>query len=347
MPQLDRGSIGIGLAALSGTAAGISLAAGCPLLTGVFAGLAVLILLIAFAPALPLINRVPIIGGHYPQVLFSGDPGLVLHAKPGETVSVVVHAGFRNDARRDIERVRINFLVPDSVTLARCDSKGNDLNRGSLEHTAESLTDGPGSNYWNETDITLYGRGSTLLHFRLGLPGPDRYPIRLKIDSPSFYSAFVRDNEVRVEPDGEDAAEAPELPAEKESEVRPEEVVATTAEKPDDPQARLVNGLNAELRRGRRIKDRIGIGGVIGIPGQGPATEEEVYSWESDVAYMLDQAGRQDLTARFLYDPPQGLFGFFTRTTPLVPVGLRDRMKRRLAALNRINRELQGNPESS
>jgi hypothetical protein len=112
---------------------------------------------------------------------------------------------------------------------------------------------------------------------------------------------------------------------------------------PSDPTgAAFMAALRKEHRRGKRIQDRIGIGGVRGAP-DGPATVQEVNSWEEDVCHIFETRGRADCIERFMYDPPEkpnAIGTILGGIEVILDRPLKKRMSRRMAALSGIIRDL-------
>lgn len=303
------------------TVAALSLAVTIPLaqagstgLAIIFGALSVLILLGTVAPWVPGLHRLPVVGAPTLTVVFSigDDTSLEVSARADtQTTTAILRAGIRNDRRSAIADASINMLVPDTVVLVRGDVEGAATGAGQLLSTSESLGDGKGSarsHYWAEKGLTFSGRNSELLHFKLGLPGPGDFPLRLKISAEPLYEEHVANGVIRV------VAQA--SPSATKSEAAPTSTPAN-AEPPRSRETRrtrtppaprpvpqrsesLKNEIRSEMAFGEQLRKGLSDqgSGAFGI------SMSDIRAWEDRVAYMFERHGKESMRDDFLAARP-------------------------------------------
>ena len=194
----DRATIGIGLATILVV---IALAPG-----GVSWGEPVLLvaaaatLAVTLAPKLPLLQRIPRIGSTKVAMrLTMGEKGEDLSNMPVDA-RIIVRIGIDNKGTSELERARLNVLIPVPTYIAPCNAEGATVSRGESERlpdTSEQLIPGRNSAAWFERhDLDP---GSTILHYAIRFAEPGVYPIRIKLNSKSLYGGKATlDREFRV-----------------------------------------------------------------------------------------------------------------------------------------------------
>lgn len=121
--RFDRAAAGLTFA---GILVAIAFApAGPKWMTYVLLTLALAVAVVAFAPLLPVLNRLPRIGAPRVSTHISSEP------VPGVPNHVVLRIGFVNAGPRRVEGVLMNVLVPESVDIRASDHDGQHVERGS------------------------------------------------------------------------------------------------------------------------------------------------------------------------------------------------------------------------
>ena len=172
----------------------------------VLIGSALLLLLLTFAPILPLLRGLPVIGAiRLEAAITSEEVGRT--ARGGELIGaqIVLRAGVRNLSRTEVRRARVNVLVPAGVQISASDGFGNLAPPGTrgerLPDASEPLGEGAWSAVWAErADLD---EGSTLLHYLLNVERPGDYPVRVKIESRGLYKQVEVDATFSVVPESE------------------------------------------------------------------------------------------------------------------------------------------------
>jgi hypothetical protein len=145
--------------------------------------LAALLVLATLAPRLPLLHLLPKVGAPKVVAYISYEP---VPNFPGD---LVLRVGFRNEGPRRVEHTTINVLVPAPVGIRASNHAGEDRLHGSDMPTTE--IDGKPWEFWGETDVGL-AVGSTILHYRLSIPEPGQYPVRVTFHSDDLYGTRDR-----------------------------------------------------------------------------------------------------------------------------------------------------------
>jgi hypothetical protein len=138
-------------------------------------------------------------------------------------------------------------------------------------------------------------------------------------------------------------ATTPPIPAPEPPPAAPESQQPPASQPQPDPGEQLIQRLVQELARGRSIQARIGIGGFDVGPPTGPARDHEGIDWQTDVARILDEAGKAAKAKRFLQDPDEPWLARTIRgmAPQEFQVDLRTRMTRRIPVLEQIIEELR------
>jgi hypothetical protein len=155
----------------------ILLAGGVVALAVVFGLIAVLVLAVTFAPALPGLHRLPVVGESRVEVIptFEG-PGLT--AKALRDGDVILRVGFVNHGPQRVRDTLVNVVVSRGVEIEASDHHGKPEARGSLGPPTE--LDGEPANFWIDKDVALVV-GATLRHYRLWVPASNELPRRVKV----------------------------------------------------------------------------------------------------------------------------------------------------------------------
>lgn len=198
--EWDRGQFGLALAAFMLIGAGIAATEKASGAMWFLIGAAVLLLALAFAPTLPLLHSLPVIGlPRIEMALTVEDTGSWSTAEP--MVDQVLRIGLKNEGPREFKRTRLNILVPLPHNMRPSDAGGNpeDPRAGRLPDTSEQLIAGRDSQAWSER-IGDVDEESLLIHYRLHFTEPGTWPVRVKLASPSLYRRreLVKDIEVEA-----------------------------------------------------------------------------------------------------------------------------------------------------
>ncbi|MDQ4040821.1 MAG: hypothetical protein M3141_03630 [Actinomycetota bacterium] len=277
------------------------------LLTGALVVIAVAVGVVTLAPAIPLLHRLPAVGAHPPPTLYfhlEETGSLDFQCASDEPQHVTLCAGFKNDDRREIEPVYMNLKVIGSTEITRCHQDGSEYPDGGNRMRADSP-------YWAINRFAI-NPGSLVMHFDVELPGPGAYRFYLHIWGSPFYKkdGVYYQGEIHALP-----PEPPEATTETPRVVPSPEATRTEVEATETPAPRdaaaapdgLKGQLLEELKNGRVLKARLGGGSFrqsLANPWAEPTTKEKIAHWEQRVAYVLDSAGRSDLTTYFLHQMP-------------------------------------------
>lgn len=312
-----------------------------------------------FAPRLPLLHRLPVLGAHQLNFKFSldGRDDLVLKGGATGNQNGVVRIGISHNHREDLKDATVNLLVPETVDLAAVKANEEPSQLGELmPPTTESLrqrADGTSmwSNYWAASGLSVPGRVPTLLHFRLSFKEPGLYPIRAKLVAQNLYTAAVADTRIRVEKSSS-ATKLPDKGPSK-SKVQPH---ASKPAKPVPPPPSsgesLKEGIVRELAFGKQLRD--------GLPTQTApnvlmgilwAGRDDLQGWIERVAFLFAEHGREDLRSSFLRASPPRAYGVAEVHRTLAESlseavrgsgpSQRKHVEAKLARLDQIRRDLQ------
>jgi hypothetical protein len=194
------------LTAIAALPAAASIAAATenePAIAVIFGLTTALIVLAAFAPRLPYVHRLPLVGA--PRLLaaatLDGRSDLRVTKREGTTRSALLQISLTNQTRwTTLENVWVNLLVPEPVLASCCDDTGTVIERGKwMPPTAHRLGDHEWALYWADRGHTLDADLSHLLWFKLTFTDPGHYPLFLKVGSPSLYEPFQFEREIVVE----------------------------------------------------------------------------------------------------------------------------------------------------
>lgn len=359
-----RTASGLTGAALPLAGAAIAFPLGWPVAGILLVGVALVIAAGTFAPQLPVIHRLPLVGAHRPVFTFSIDGDETLIVKGGDAVEqrAVLRVGISNERREDLKDTTINFLVPETVELSAVKSNGEPSGKGEvLPPTAESLrqrADGSPmlSNYWSDSGFRLPGRVPTLFHFRLVFREPGLYPVRAKLVAENLYKEVTADAAIRVEKPSEEhkppvTQQARPAAVPRAKKVRPSETPSRPQVPDPAPSESLADAVSRELAFGKQLRD--------GLPTQAApsvlagvlwAGQQDVQAWIERVAFLFAEHDRDDLRSSFLRASPPNTRGSVdpsrTLAETLVYVvrasgpSRRREVEAKLARLDRIRRRL-------
>jgi hypothetical protein len=161
--RADRAAAG-----LSGAAILVVIAlspGGLAVMEAVLLVVAALVVLATFAPALPGLHRLPIVGEPRVEAILSFE-GAVLTCEALRDGMTVFRVGFVNHGPHRVRDALINVVVSAGVEIEASDPRGRPLARGSLGPPTE--LDGKSANFWIDKDVAL-PVGATLLHYRLSV----------------------------------------------------------------------------------------------------------------------------------------------------------------------------------
>jgi hypothetical protein len=160
---------------------------------------ALAVVVATFAPMLPLLHLLPLVGAPKVDVILTLEvrDATSFGARPGIRV---LRIGIKNAGPGELTRPRLNVLVPAPITLHPCDGFG-ELQSGRGERmpaTAEELIPGRLSAFWCERRDTL-DEDSTLVHYVLyGIP-TGSWRTRVKLASASLYGKRMITSDLEFE----------------------------------------------------------------------------------------------------------------------------------------------------
>lgn len=106
-------------------------------------------------------------------------PGAVIRpstvAPPGQ---VIMRLAFTNAGNRAADRMVINFVVPDSLSLTACNEQGIPMKVGTIMWSSETLGDHKGVNYWAYTTGPIDPSINILQYLLFDSPLPGRYMLK-------------------------------------------------------------------------------------------------------------------------------------------------------------------------
>lgn len=140
-----------------------------------------------FAPILPMLHRLPMIG--LPKVELRLTVEDAQSWSSGEAiVAQVLRIGIVNEGPGDLKKARVNVLIPLPHQMRPSDEFGNiEQSRAKrLPDTSETLIDNQHSECWIER-LGDVDEDALLLHYRLTFAEPGTWPLRVKLASPSLY----------------------------------------------------------------------------------------------------------------------------------------------------------------
>lgn len=149
------------------------------------------VLLATFAPRAPLLHLIPKIGAPKVKLRLSikDQKGLTV---PDPSAEVVLRVAVFNGGSGELERGRLNVLVPESTEIRAVDGFGKPVDRGELMvPTSEQLLPDTDSNYWY--DRKDFDPQWTLVHYGLRFPRPGRFPVRVKFASKTMYGGDIEE----------------------------------------------------------------------------------------------------------------------------------------------------------
>jgi hypothetical protein len=183
--RADRGAAG-----LSGASILVVIAlspGGIAAMTYVLLAAALGVVLGTFAPILPMLHRLPMIG--LPKVELRLTVEDAQSWSSGEAiVAQVLRIGIVNEGPGDLKKARVNVLIPLPHQMRPSDEFGNiEQSRAKrLPDTSETLIDNQHSECWIER-LGDVDEDALLLHYRLTFAEPGTWPLRVKLASPSLY----------------------------------------------------------------------------------------------------------------------------------------------------------------
>lgn len=185
-----RATVGVGVATILVVVA-LS-PGGAAVMEPILLALAGLVLLATLAARLPLLHRLRMVGSPRVTVRVTiGDEATRLTTFPGATT--IIRVGITNGGGMELERARLNVLLPAPTSIESCTHDGAPVQRRDgqlMPETSEELIPGRASTFWFErVDLDP---GPTILHFACRFPEPGDYPFRVKIASKSLYGRVVQ-----------------------------------------------------------------------------------------------------------------------------------------------------------
>lgn len=368
---MGRGPTGLTAAALPLAGAAWPVATGNYLIAAGLVALSLVIVIGTFAPRMPGLYRLPLVGAPWLRASFKidGDPSLVIEKPPNQRVTRTLEIGVGTKHRPGVSRADVNILYPDLVTLEPSDWEGKPEKRGkAMRPTDEVLLAGRSPTpYWAEEGREF--RGSRVLYYRFSTTATGRFPIRLKIDSPDLKKGFQAEAAVVVNESRDEALPTKSSGrAESEHAAKPVHQATGTAKAVSGPQARrakpakpvptppspgesLEEGIAREIAFGKKLRD--------GLPTQPApdvfmgilwASREDVQGWVERVAFLFAEHEREDLRDSFLRASPPRAYGVADQGRTLAEAlsdivkgsgpTQRKEVETKLARLDQIRREL-------
>jgi hypothetical protein len=143
--------------------------------------IAAVLLIVAAAPVLPILHKLPLIGGaRPPQIEMSlAGGGKTTEMDPGSKVDVILGVIVHQAGRYPIEDVLINVWVDGTPRIERCKQDGRPYTKGG----SMAVADGP---YWAESPVRFIA-GANPFYFRVRIPAPGNYRAVFLYNSPAFY----------------------------------------------------------------------------------------------------------------------------------------------------------------
>ena len=169
---------------------------------------AALVVLVTFAPALPLLHALPAVGAPRVCVALSFEPDQdgsedlrITHVEGRGAVPRVLRVGLINDGPRRVQGAVVNVIVDERVELVASDHLGNtEFSHGRSMPLTEM--GGRPARFWAEDDVTL-PVSAKLLNYRLWFPDVlalgDGFTVRVQYSADDLYGGDrVHDQQVRV-----------------------------------------------------------------------------------------------------------------------------------------------------
>jgi hypothetical protein len=145
------------------------------------------VLLATFAPQLPCLHHLPILGAPRVELVLTLEAKDAADSGPRPAIRIL-RIGIKNAGPGELRRPRLTVLVPWPITLRPCDGFG-ELQSGRGERmpaTSEELTPERPTAFWSERRDAL-DEDSTLAHYLLyGVPSGS-WRARVKLASASLY----------------------------------------------------------------------------------------------------------------------------------------------------------------
>lgn len=182
--RADRAAAG-----LSGAAILVVLAlapGGSEWITWVLLLVAALVVLGTFAPVLPVLHRLLIVGSPSVELRLSFHE---LTSDVARQAVTMVRVGITNNGPGEIRRPLLNVLVPRPVDVEPCDAFGarEPVGRGKrMPDTSEHVMSGRESAFWVER-LDDVDHGSALAHYRISCTEAGEWAVRVKLTSSSLY----------------------------------------------------------------------------------------------------------------------------------------------------------------
>jgi len=167
------------------------------------AGLAVIaMVVIPFAPYLPVLYRLPFIGSPRLEVTYrlNGGTDLKTTLQPGSEQICILEIGVKNRERwQDLSGASINLLIPSGVKVGRCDQVGEPVPGGKWEEFHKhQLGTHERSDYWNDFGWRFPADFSRLIRFKLRLREPGEFPILFKLGAAALHNTLEEERTIYV-----------------------------------------------------------------------------------------------------------------------------------------------------
>jgi len=122
-----------------------------------------------------------------------GDLAVPIEEDTFLVVEIPLHVGWA-----DIENASLNVVVPDFVTIQRCNGDGTavQFSYAAMSHSDESLPghDGVGSNYWEQGRLQLSAFTNTAWHFRLTYdPSVEKFAYSFRLFAAALGGGVMQD----------------------------------------------------------------------------------------------------------------------------------------------------------
>jgi hypothetical protein len=201
----NRLAAGFTVAGFPLTAALLAISAGNFGLAIPLGALFVIAAVLTFAPKLPVVHVVPVVGAPKITARFKANGSVEFHdredrprvrlalpedAFPG---SVLVQIGVTNHSDQDVAHALMNFGAPVRMGLQACDAWGHPRDVGQqMPPTHE------GYDYWALDDYRLTGGDGRLIFFRFRASGPGIFPVYISISSRGLYRELTQWSEIEI-----------------------------------------------------------------------------------------------------------------------------------------------------
>jgi hypothetical protein len=160
-------------------------------------------LVIPFAPYLPGLHRLPIVGSPRLEVTYrlNGSTDLRTTLRQGSEQTCILEVGVKNPERwQDLHGAWMNLLLPSGVKIGRCNQVGEPEGGGKWEEFhRHRLGAHERSDYWNDFDWKFPASFSRAIRFKLWFREPGEYPILFKLGAAALHDGLEEERTMHVD----------------------------------------------------------------------------------------------------------------------------------------------------